>query len=40
MSLQPQPNYVVPQETARVAKAAFPQGTLCTRIYGALGTGY
>jgi transposase len=38
MSLQPKPGYEVPEETARVARAAFPQGTLCTRIYDALGT--
>ena len=28
MSLQPQAVYVVPEDTARVARAAFPQG-LC-----------
>src|SRR6266545_3180362 len=38
MSLQPKPCYEGPEETARVARAAFPQGTLCTRIYDALGT--
>jgi transposase len=38
MSLQPKPCYEAPEETARVARAAFPQGTLCTRIYDALGT--
>jgi hypothetical protein len=38
MSLQPKPCYEVPEETARVVRAAFPQGTLCTRIYDALGT--
>jgi transposase len=38
MSLQPKPFYEVPEETARVAHAAFPQGTLCTSIYDALGT--
>ena len=29
MSLQPQAQYVVPQETAKVAHAIFPQGNLC-----------
>jgi transposase len=38
MSLQPKPCYEVPEETARVARAAFPQGTLSTCIYDALGT--
>jgi transposase len=38
MSLQPTPCYAAPEETARVARAAFPQGTLCTRIYDELGT--
>jgi transposase len=38
MSLQPKLGYEVPEETARVARAAFPQGTLSTRIYDALGT--
>jgi transposase len=38
MSLQPKPCYEAPEETVRVARAAFPQGTLCTRIYDALGT--
>jgi len=37
MSLQPKPCYEAPEETARVARAACPQGTLCTRIYDALG---
>jgi hypothetical protein len=37
MSLQPKLCYEAPEETARVARAAFPQGTLCTRIYDALG---
>lgn len=33
MSLQPQTHYAVPEQTARVARAAFPKGTLCLRIY-------
>ena len=28
MSLQPQPSTAVPEETARVARAAFPKGNL------------
>lgn len=38
MSLQPELNYTVPDQTARIAKAAFPRGTLCIRIYDHLGT--
>jgi transposase len=38
MSLRPKSCYEAPEETARVAHAAFPQGTLCIRIYDALGT--
>lgn len=38
MSLQPELDYVVPEQTARVARAAFPQGTLCMKIYDQLGT--
>jgi len=38
MSLQPTPTYVVPDQTARVAKAAFPKGTLCLQLYDHLGT--
>jgi len=38
MSLQPKPSYIVPEETARITRAAFHQGNLCTRIYDALGT--
>jgi transposase len=30
--------YVVPEHTARVARAAFPKGTLCLRLYDELGT--
>lgn len=29
MSLHPQQNYIVPAETANVAKAIFPTGNLC-----------
>ncbi len=38
MSLRPQVIYVVPEETARVARAAFPKGTIYTRMYDALGS--
>ena len=32
MSLQPQSDRAIPEETQRVAHAAFPKGTLCLRI--------
>jgi len=38
MSLQPTHTYVVPEQTARVAKAAFPKGTLCLQLYDHMGT--
>jgi transposase len=38
MSLQPKFRYEASEETARVARASLPKGTLCTRIYDALGT--
>ena len=38
MSLRPQVIYLVPEETARVARAAFPKGTVYTRMYDALGS--
>jgi transposase len=38
MSLQPLSSYRVPELTARVARAAFPKGTLCLRLYDELGT--
>lgn len=37
MSLQPQPAYVIPEETRRVAHAAFPKGALCLRLVEVLG---
>jgi transposase len=37
MSLHPQPLSAIPQETQRVAHAAFPKGTLCLRIADELG---
>lgn len=38
MSLQPTSTSVVPEQTARVAQAAFPKGTLCLQIDDHLGT--
>jgi transposase len=38
MSLQPTQPYIVPEQTARIAKAAFPQGTLGLHLYDHLGT--
>ncbi len=38
MSLQPQPIGPVPEETARVARAAFPRGNACMQMRDALGT--
>ncbi len=40
MSLRPQDPPTVPEETCRVARAAFPKGTLCLRIADALGAVY
>src|SRR5262252_9323249 len=40
MSLRPQPPYSIPEETQRVAHAAFPKGTLCLRIADELGGFY
>jgi len=37
MSLQPQEISDVPEETARIARAAFPKGTLCLRLRDELG---
>lgn len=38
MSLQPQLVYLVPEETARVARSAFPHGNVSLRLYDTLGT--
>ncbi len=38
--LRPQSPPIVPEETRRVARAAFPKGTLCLRIADALGCVY
>jgi len=40
MSLHPQPLVPVPEETARVARAAYPKGNLYMRIRDELGTIY
>ena len=37
MSLQPQLFYLVPEETARVARSAFPRGNVSMRMYDTLG---
>jgi len=37
MSLQPQPHYVIPAETAKVTKAIFPKGNLCITMADQLG---
>src|SRR5262245_54644744 len=38
MSLQPTQTYIIPEQTARVAKAAVPKGALCLQLYDHLGT--
>src|SRR5262245_18270301 len=40
MSLRPQTPHSIPEETQRVAHAAFPKGTLCLRIADELGPLY
>src|SRR3954449_9392517 len=40
MSLRPQSAHSIPEETQRVAQAAFPKGTLCLRIAEELGPLY
>jgi len=40
MSLQPQPVGLVPEETIRVARAAFPRGNVYMRLRDALGSIY
>src|SRR5436309_1806587 len=40
MSLQPQAVYAVPEETARVARAAFPKGNTYLRMHDELGRLY
>src|SRR5919202_5988292 len=38
MSLPPPSSYSVPEQTQRVARAAFPKGTLCLRLSDEWGT--
>src|SRR5919199_2714159 len=38
MSLPPPSSYSIPEQTRRVARAAFPKGTLCLRLADELGT--
>ena len=40
MSLQPRAAYVVPEDTARVARAAFPKGNASLRMHDELGRLY
>ena len=40
MSLHPQVVYLVPEETARVARAAFPKGNVYMQMYDELGLIY
>ena len=40
MSLQPQPIVPVPEETIRVARAAFPKGNLYMTLRDEIGTLY
>jgi transposase len=40
MSLKPEGIEPVPEETARIARAAFPKGNLCLRLRDTLGTLY
>jgi hypothetical protein len=37
VSLHPRPDFAIPEETQRVAHAAFPKGTLGLRIADELG---
>src|ERR1700760_2076946 len=37
MCLLPQTSFVIPDQTQRVARAAFPKGSLCIRIADELG---
>nr|MDQ2831807.1 IS5/IS1182 family transposase [Chloroflexota bacterium] len=40
MSLHPEPIEAVPDETARVARAAFPRGNPCVQLRDVLGSIY
>jgi hypothetical protein len=37
MCLLPQTGFVTPEQTERIARAAFPKGSLCLRIADELG---
>lgn len=38
MSLKPQTNYVVPEDTAKIAQAIFPEGSVYLRLFDTFGT--
>jgi len=38
MTLQPQNEFSIPEETARVARAAYPKGNISIKMRDALGT--
>ena len=40
MTLRPQTVYMVPEDTARMARASFPQGTTYLRMHDELGCVY
>jgi transposase len=40
MTLHPQATYTVPEDTARVARAAFPKGTAYLRLHDEVGRLY
>jgi transposase len=40
MSLKPQPTGLVPDDTARVARAVFPKGNLCLTLRDEIGIPY
>jgi transposase len=40
MTMQPQQEFSIPEETARVARAAYPKGNLYMKMRDALGTIY
>ncbi|MBW4632832.1 MAG: hypothetical protein KME30_13325 [Iphinoe sp. HA4291-MV1] len=40
MTLHPRNHWVVPEETARVARASFPKGNVYMTMYDELGTLY
>ena len=40
MTLQSQNEFSIPEETARVARAAYPRGNMYMKMHDALGTVY